>query len=98
MPRDMMENERSTAINPSESVEEKVSLSDRFGLWIGFHNMDQDTFLAIIEAYYKSSKYLLKKINLNQRHLNGLSLEVLDQEEWRGNFQDLAVKTLKFLI
>ena len=45
MPRDMMENERSTAINPSESVEEKVSLSDRFGLWIGFHNMDQDTFL-----------------------------------------------------
>ena len=48
MPRDMMENERSTAINPSESVEEKVSLSDRFGLWIGFHNMDQDTFLDIV--------------------------------------------------
>ena len=43
MPRDMMENERSTAINPSEAVEEKVSLSDRFGLWLGFHNFDQET-------------------------------------------------------
>jgi len=51
MPRDMIENERSTAINPSEAVEEKVSLSDRFGLWLGFHNADQDTFFAIIEAY-----------------------------------------------
>ena len=54
MPRDMMENERSTAINPSESVEEKVSLSDRFGLWIGFHNMDQDTFLTIVCLLYTS--------------------------------------------
>jgi predicted AAA+ superfamily ATPase len=51
LPRDMMENERSTAINPSEAVEEKVSLSDRFGLWLGFHNCDQDTFFAMIEAY-----------------------------------------------
>ncbi len=51
MPRDMIENERSTAINPSEAVEEKVSLSDRFGLWLGFHNTDQDTFFAMIEAY-----------------------------------------------
>ena len=51
MPRDMIENERSTAINPSEAVEEKVSLSDRFGLWLGFHNADQDTFFAMIEAY-----------------------------------------------
>lgn len=51
MPRDMIENERSTAINPSEAVEEKVSLSDRFGLWIGFHNCDQDTFFAMIEGY-----------------------------------------------
>jgi predicted AAA+ superfamily ATPase len=41
MPRDMIENERSTAINPGEAVEEKVSLSDRFGLWLGFHNCDQ---------------------------------------------------------
>jgi uncharacterized protein len=51
MPRDMMENERSTAINPSEAVEEKVSLSDRFGLWLGFHNSDQDTYFAMIEGY-----------------------------------------------
>jgi len=53
MPRDMIENERSTAINPSEAVEEKVSLSDRFGLWLGFHNCDQDTFFAMIEGYVR---------------------------------------------
>lgn len=51
MPRDMIENERSTAINPSEAVEEKVSLSDRFGLWLGFHPCDQDEYLAMIEGY-----------------------------------------------
>jgi predicted AAA+ superfamily ATPase len=54
MPRDMIENERSTAINPAEAVEEKVSLSDRFGLWLGFHNCDQDTFFAIIEGYARA--------------------------------------------
>ena len=53
MPRDMMENERSTAINPSEAVEEKVSLSDRFGLWLGFHNCSQDDFLAMLAGYCK---------------------------------------------
>lgn len=51
MPRDMIENERSTAINPSEAVEEKISLSDRFGLWLGFHNCDQPTFLAMVRNY-----------------------------------------------
>ncbi|MBZ4023934.1 AAA family ATPase [Rhodobacter sp. TJ_12] len=51
MPRDMIENERSTAINPSEAVEEKVSLSDRFGLWLGFHPCDQDEYFAMIEGY-----------------------------------------------
>ena len=51
MPRDMMENERSTAINPGETVEEKVSLSDRFGLWLGFHRCSQDEFLAMVEGY-----------------------------------------------
>ncbi|WP_084863534.1 ATP-binding protein [Salibaculum halophilum] len=51
MPRDMIENERSTAINPADSVEEKVSLSDRFGLWLGFHPCDQEEFLAMIEGY-----------------------------------------------
>jgi predicted AAA+ superfamily ATPase len=54
MPRDMIENERSTAINPNEAVEEKVSLSDRFGLWLGFHNCDQPTFLAMIDGYAAS--------------------------------------------
>jgi uncharacterized protein len=51
MARDMMENERSTAINPGEAVEEKVSLSDRFGLWLGFHRCSQDEFLAMVEGY-----------------------------------------------
>jgi hypothetical protein len=51
MPRDMIENERSTAINPAEAVEEKVSLSDRFGLWLGFHACDQATYFAIVEGY-----------------------------------------------
>ena len=51
MPRDMIENERSTAINRSEASEEKISLSDRFGLWIGFHNVDQDTYLEMIRWY-----------------------------------------------
>ncbi|TRD23027.1 ATP-binding protein [Palleronia caenipelagi] len=51
MPRDMIENERSSAINPSEAIEEKVSLSDRFGLWLGFHPCDQDEYLAMIRGY-----------------------------------------------
>ncbi len=51
MPRDMIENERGSAINPSEAVEEKVSLSDRFGLWLGFHPCDQDQYLQMIRGY-----------------------------------------------
>jgi uncharacterized protein len=51
MPRQMIENERSTAIHPGESVEEKVSLSDRFGLWLGFHACNQETYLAMVERY-----------------------------------------------
>jgi uncharacterized protein len=51
LPRDMMENERSTAINPGEAVEEKVSLSDRFGLWLGFHRCSQDEYLAMVHGY-----------------------------------------------
>lgn len=70
MPRDMMENEQSTAINPSESVEEKVSLSDRFGLWIGFHNMSQDVYLEIVFAYCKEFK-----ISLEQNILRSQALE-----------------------
>ena len=53
MPRDMMENERSSAINPGEAVEEKVSLSDRFGLWLGFHHCSQDDYLAMVMGYAK---------------------------------------------
>jgi len=51
LPRDMIENERSTAINPGEAVEEKVSLSDRFGLWLGFHRCSQDEYLAMVRGY-----------------------------------------------
>ena len=51
MPRDLVDNERGTAINPGEAVEEKVSLSDRFGLWLGFHHCGQDEYLAMIEGY-----------------------------------------------
>jgi len=51
MPRDMIDNERSTAINPGEAVEERVSMSDRFGLWLGFHSLDQETYHAIVRGY-----------------------------------------------
>jgi uncharacterized protein len=65
MPREMIENERSTAINPAEAVEEKVSLSDRFGLWLGFHNYNQDTYFAIVDGY--AHHYGLK-IDSNELH------------------------------
>ena len=51
MPRDLVDNERATAINPGEAVEEKVSLSDRFGLWLGFHNCSQDDYLQMVDGY-----------------------------------------------
>ncbi len=51
MPRDMVENECSTAINPSDAVDEKLSLSDRFGLWIGFHNCSQEDYLTMVRGY-----------------------------------------------
>jgi predicted AAA+ superfamily ATPase len=65
MPRDMIENERSTAINPSEATEEKVSLSDRFGLWVGFHNCDQDVFFAMIEGYAEAIGLDMPKAELH---------------------------------
>ena len=70
MPRDMIENERSTSINPSEAVEEKVSLSDRFGLWIGFHNISQDIYLDIIYGYVKEFK-----LNIDNPTLRSKALE-----------------------
>ena len=73
MPRDMMENERSTAINPSESVEEKVSLSDRFGLWIGFHNCSQDDYLAMVQGYVE---YYNLKISLDELRAESLEWSV----------------------
>jgi hypothetical protein len=66
MPRDMIENERSTAINPAEAVDEKVSLSDRFGLWLGFHACDQDTYLAIVQGY--AQRYGLAAKGLDLAH------------------------------
>jgi len=69
MPRDMMENERSTAINPSEAVEEKISLSDRFGLWLGFHNCGQDEYLAMVEGYAEYFGLEMPKEELRRRAL-----------------------------
>jgi uncharacterized protein len=65
LPRDMLENERSTAINPSEAVQEKVSLSDRFGLWLGFHNCSQDEFLDMVNAYAKHFKLPIESNDLS---------------------------------
>ena len=63
MPRQMMENERSSAISPSETTEETVSLSDRFGLWVGFHSIDQDTYLEMIDEYINYFKIKIGKID-----------------------------------
>ena len=69
MPRDMIDNEQSTSINPSESIEEKVSLSDRFGLWIGFHNISQEIYLQIINAYSKKFKIKLSSEQIRSKAL-----------------------------
>ena len=70
MPRDMIENERSTGINPAEAVEEKVSLSDRFGLWLGFHNCDQDTFFEMLDGYV--ARY---RLEIDQETLRAEAIE-----------------------
>lgn len=64
LPRDMIENERSTAINPSEAVQEKVSLSDRFGLWLGFHSCSQDEYLEMIRGYVNHFKLTIAEDQL----------------------------------
>ena len=69
MPRQMIENERSTAINPSEGVEESVSLSDRFGLWIGFHSIDQDTFFDIVDGYVAHFGIITSKVDVRREAL-----------------------------
>ena len=70
MPRDMIENERSTAIQPGEAVEEKTSLSDRFGLWLGFHSCDQATYLSIVESYVAHFKFHLSPEELRTQALD----------------------------
>ena len=77
MPRDMMDNERSTAINPGEAVEEKVSLSDRFGLWLGFHKCSQDEYLAMVEGYARA-------FGLDHPH-EALVAEALEWSTTRGS-------------
>ena len=77
MPRDMIENERSSAINPSEAVEEKVSLSDRFGLWLGFHPCDQDQYLAMIRGYCDAAG-----IDINDETLRA---EAIEWQQTRGS-------------
>lgn len=69
MPRPMIDNERGTAIHPGESVEEKVSLSDRFGLWLGFHACSQDVYLAMIEGYARRYRLLLPEAQLRAEAL-----------------------------
>ncbi len=69
MSRDMIENERATAINPGEAVEEKVSLSDRFGLWLGFHRCTQDEYLAMVEAYVSHYRIPIKREALRNEAL-----------------------------
>lgn len=69
LPRHMMENEQSTAINPSEAVEEKVSLSDRFGLWLGFHKCSQEDYLQMIDAYADHFKFDLDRANMHHEAL-----------------------------
>ncbi|MEE9455143.1 MAG: ATP-binding protein [Paracoccaceae bacterium] len=77
MPRAMIENERSTAINPSESVEEKVSLSDRFGLWLGFHPCTQDEYLAMIRGYCDALKIKISDAELRA--------EAIEWQQTRGS-------------
>ena len=69
MPRQMMENERSSAISPSETTEETVSLSDRFGLWVGFHSIDQDTYLEMIDEYINYFNIKVGKIDVRAESL-----------------------------
>ena len=69
MPRDLVDNERGTAINPGEAVEEKVSLSDRFGLWLGFHHCGQDEYLSMIEGYVSYHKLKIAPEELRRRAL-----------------------------
>lgn len=80
MPRDIMENESDHAIDPKEVVEEKVSLSDRFGLWIGLHGCDQATYLDMVDAYADASRISFSRDKLHQKALIW-SLERMSRSE-----------------
>ncbi len=69
MPRDMIDNEQSSAIHPGEAIEEKISLSDRFGLWLGFHACSQDDYLEMVQAYAKAYRLPIKTDDLNREAL-----------------------------
>ncbi len=69
LPRDMIDNERSTAITPGEAVEEKVSLSDRFGLWLGFHKCSQDDYLEMVNGYVSHYRLEIADDELRQQAL-----------------------------
>ena len=85
MSRDMMENERSTAINPGETVEEKVSLSDRFGLWLGFHRCSQDEYLAMVDGYVAHYKIPARGNSCTARRWNGRLRAARAQAAWPGS-------------
>ena len=83
--RDMVENERSTAINPGEAVEEKVSLSDRFGLWLGFHRCSQDEYLAMVDSYIAHYRMPLAAPSCAARRWNGRRRAARAPAAWLGN-------------
>ena len=85
MPREMIENERQTGINPGEAVEEKVSLSDRFGLWLGFHACNQDDFLAMIRGYCDAFGIGISDAELGPRRSSGARRAGGGRGGWRGS-------------
>lgn len=98
MPRDMIDNEKSTAVHPGEAIEEKVSLSDRFGLWLGFHACSLETYLAIVETYAKRYKIDMPVEDLRQQAFHWASTRGARSGRVGWQFiQDLAGKMNKRL-
>ena len=96
MPRDMVDNERATAINPGEAVEEKVSLSDRFGLWLGFHSCSQETYLDMVDAYARALKLKIAKADLHTQAIEWATTRGSRSGRVAWQFsQDLAGKLAK---
>jgi predicted AAA+ superfamily ATPase len=86
LPRDMIDNESGSAINPGDAVEEKVSLSDRFGLWLGFHKCSQDEYLAMVDAYHAHFNLPgTAERFASQRAWNGQRHAAPDRAAWRGS-------------